>query len=142
MCLVFLWFCLCFQFLPDFSLFLWVLLDYFCCRLWHMLRVFCYCFLGFLNSLWGIFSANFNPLFISVVGYPLWCRIVCSSLRHVFLGFYWWLLCVFYMLVCKGGILYSFWGGGFWSGGIVGCLLVCGKISVMILPFTFFYKDV
>ena len=31
------------------------------------------------------------------------------------------------MLECKGWILYSFCGGGFWSGGIFGCLLVCGR---------------
>ena len=42
------------------------------------------CFLGFLNSPWGIYS-NSNPLFITVVGYPLWCRVVCSSLSCVFL---------------------------------------------------------
>ena len=46
------------------------------------------CFFGLLNSLCGIFSANSNSLFISVVGYPLWFRIVCSSLRRVFLSFY------------------------------------------------------
>ena len=28
----------------------------------------------------------------------------------------------FYMLASKGWILYTFWGGG-----IVGCLLVCGR---------------
>ena len=43
LCLVFLWFCSCFQFLPDFSLFLWIVLDYFCCRFWYMLGVF-HCF--------------------------------------------------------------------------------------------------
>ena len=49
------------------------------------------------------------------------------------------------MLECKGWILYSFFfffgGGGFWSGGIVGCLLVCGRVRVvMIWPFTFFIR--
>ena len=39
------------------------------------------CFFRF----WGTFSANSNPLFISVVGYPLRCRVVCSSLKRVFL---------------------------------------------------------
>ena len=34
--------------------------------------------------LFVLFSANSNPLFISVVGYPLWSRVVCSSLRRVF----------------------------------------------------------
>ena len=63
------------------------------------------CFFESLNSLCSIFSANSNSLFISFLGYPLWCRVVCSSLRRVsFLG-----LCVFYMLVCKGWILYSLW---------------------------------
>ena len=73
------------------------------------------CFFGFLISVCGTFSANSNPLFISVVGYPLWCRVVCSSLRQVFFFFcfYPWLLCVFYVLECKGWILYSFWGGWF-----------------------------
>ena len=89
-------------------------------------RGFSLCFFRFLNSLCSIFSANSNPLFISVVGYPLWFRIV-YSLRQVFLGFYPWLLCVFYVLKCKAWILYSFWGGSFWSGGIVGCLWVCGR---------------
>ena len=45
------------------------------------------CFLGFPNAFCCIFSANSNPLFISVVGYSLWCRVVCSSLRRVFLRF-------------------------------------------------------
>ena len=44
------------------------------------------CFLGFLNSLRSIFSANSKPLFISVVGYPLWCMVVCSSLGVFFFG--------------------------------------------------------
>ena len=44
------------------------------------------CFFGFLNSPCGIFSANFNPLFIGVVEYPLWCKVVCSSLRRGFGG--------------------------------------------------------
>ena len=39
------------------------------------------CFFEFRNSFCGIFSANSNPLFISVVGYPLWCRVVFSYLR-------------------------------------------------------------
>ena len=47
-----------------------------------MLGVFLYCVIVFY--LWGIFSANFNPLCISVVGYPLWFRVVCSSLRWYF----------------------------------------------------------
>ena len=59
----------------------------------------------------GIFSANSNPLFIR---YPFWWRVVCSYLRRD-------------VLVCKRWILYSFWSGGFWSGGIVGCLLVCDR---------------
>ena len=50
-------------------------------------RGFSLCFFGFLNSLRGIFSANSNPLFISVVGYPLWCRVACSSLKGVFFRF-------------------------------------------------------
>ena len=47
----------------------------------------CCVFWGFLNSLCGIFTANSNPLSISVVVYPLWCRVVCSSLRRVFFRF-------------------------------------------------------
>ena len=50
-------------------------------------------------------------------------------------------LCAFYVLVYKGWILYSFRGGGFWSGGIVGCLLVCSRY-VLIWPFYVFYKYV
>ena len=50
---------------------------------------------------------------------------MCSSLR-LFKGFYRWFLCVFYVLACKGWISCSFRGGGFWSEGIDGCLLVCG----------------
>ena len=37
---------------------------------------------GFLIPL-CIFSANYNPLFISVFWNSLWCRVVCSSLRRV-----------------------------------------------------------
>ena len=68
-------------------------------------RGFLLCFFGFLNSLCGIFSAILNPLFISDVGCPLWFRVVC---RWVFSGFYPWLLCVYYMLECKGWIVNSF----------------------------------
>ena len=32
-------------------------------------------------SLWYFFSANSNPLVISVVGYPLWYGVVCCSLN-------------------------------------------------------------
>ena len=42
------------------------------------------CFFGFHNSFCGIFSSNLNSLFITVAGNPLWCRVVCSSLRRVF----------------------------------------------------------
>ena len=45
------------------------------------------CFFGFLNPHCGVFSANSNPLFNIVVGYPLWCKVLCSSLRRVFLKF-------------------------------------------------------
>ena len=39
------------------------------------------CFFSFRCSFLGTFSANSNPLFISVVGYPLWCRVVFSYLK-------------------------------------------------------------
>ena len=67
----------CFQFLPDFSLFLWIVRIIFVvgCEVYQ--AFFVVMFFGFLNSLWGMFSVNSNPLFISVVGYPLWCRAVC-----------------------------------------------------------------
>ena len=52
-----------------------------------MLGVSCCAFLGIPYSFRGIFSANSNPLFISVIGYPLGLRVVCSSLRRVFLRF-------------------------------------------------------
>ena len=48
---------------------------------------------------------------------------------------------VFYVLECKGLILYSFMGFyGFWSGGIVGCLLVCVRYLLMIWPFPFLIR--
>ena len=53
---------------------------------------------------------------------------LCIVLKgDFFLVFYPWLFCVFYMLECNGWILYSFGGANFWRGGIVGCLLVCGR---------------
>ena len=141
LCLVFLWFCPFFQFLLDFSLFLWIVLDYFCCWFVRYVRSFSLlCFFGLLNSLSGIISANSNPLFISVVGYPLWCRVVCSTLRRVFKNFYPWLLYVVYVLECKGRILYRFWDGGFWSRGIVGGQLVCGRYLWWFSHSRFFIK--
>ena len=42
----------------------------------------------FLSSRFFIyFIFLLNPLFISVVGYPLWFRVVCNSLKRVFLRF-------------------------------------------------------
>ena len=45
-----------------------------------MLRVFRYVFFWFRSSFCGTFSVNSNPLFISVVGYSLWCWVVRKSL--------------------------------------------------------------
>ena len=45
------------------------------------------CFFGFRNSFCGIFPTNSNLLFINVVGYPLWYKIVCNSLRRGFLRY-------------------------------------------------------
>ena len=55
-------------------------------------------------------------------------------LSDFFLGFYPWLLCVFYVQECKEWILYSFKGGGFWSGGIVGvCWFVVDIYDVLAI---------
>ena len=42
------------------------------------------CFFRFRSSFCGILSADLNPLFISVVGYLLRWRVVCSSSKVSF----------------------------------------------------------
>ena len=53
------------------------------CCVWGVCFYFCV-----HNSFDDIFSANSNPLLISVVGYPLWCRVTHNSFLRAFLSDY------------------------------------------------------
>ena len=70
-----------------FLLFLWIVLVFFLLKVAMYARVlfffFLFVFFRFRSSFHGIFLLIRIPY---VVGYPLWCRVVFSSLRRVFLG--------------------------------------------------------
>ena len=85
LCRVFLWFC---NFLKSSSRFLINSLN---SSALVLLKVATYVwiywllgFFGFLNSVCGIFLLIITFHLLSVVGYPLWCTFVSSSLRQVF----------------------------------------------------------
>ena len=67
LCLVFLWFCLCVQFLPDFSLFLEIVLGYFCCWLQRMLGIFRFCIFSSSLILLGVFILLIPTLYLLVL---------------------------------------------------------------------------
>ena len=84
------------------------------------------CFFWVLSSSNGIFSANSNPLFISIEGYPIWWMVTCNYSRWVCQWFL-FVMCRSYMLGCKGWIFCCFWRGGSWNEGIVDCQWIWGK---------------
>ena len=100
------------------------------------------CLLGFLNFCGGGFFLLIQILYLLVLlDIPSGLGLCVVLWGVFFLGFYRRLWCVFYVPGCKGWILYSFWGGSFWNGGIVGCLLVCDRYPDDLTVYVF-YEDV
>ena len=114
-----------------FLFFLLIFLGCFYCKLGRMLRVFRCNVSGVRSSIFnGIFSTNLNPIFNSVVGYILCCRVICNSFRQVFLRFLFVTWYIFYVQEFKDGFYADFGGGYFWSGGIAECQWVYGKCLI------------
>ena len=81
-----------------------------------------------INNSWKNANLMADLFTLTYLLFSFWTHNKRNFFTYIYIfGFKAWLWCLFYVLECKGWILYSFGGGSYWSWGIDGCLWVCGR---------------